>query len=137
MRKFLIFILLFVASNLYAQEKTDKSADANARTAKTSATGVTYTYDSAGNRIKRVGGGNPACLNTWTGNASASWNNAGNWSLGVVPQPSHTVVIPTLTAKPYPNLDVNTTIANIEFTGGTINTNNFNITLDLTSTCPN
>ncbi|MCF0074052.1 hypothetical protein LZD49_26455 [Dyadobacter sp. CY261] len=137
MRKFLFFILLFVAQNLHAQEKADQSTDTKARTAQVNDSAVTYTYDGAGNRIKRVGGISSACLNIWTGNVSASWNNAGNWSLGVVPLPSHTVQIPTVTGKPYPTLDVNTTVSNIRFTGGIINTNNFNITMDLTAVCPN
>ncbi|MAP55429.1 T9SS type A sorting domain-containing protein [Altibacter sp.] len=36
-----------------------------------------------------------AQTNTWTGASDNNWNNASNWSLGVVPTISHDAVIPT------------------------------------------
>ncbi|MGA2440387.1 MAG: glycoside hydrolase family 18 protein, partial [Tepidisphaeraceae bacterium] len=43
-----------------------------------------------------------AATDTWTGNASTTWNNAGNWNYGVVPVSSTTVTInggtPTVTS---------------------------------------
>jgi hypothetical protein len=36
--------------------------------------------------------------NIWTGNVSTEWNNAGNWSIGNVPNPYDKVVIPALPA---------------------------------------
>jgi hypothetical protein len=137
MGKYIIFFLavsLLSAHKLIAQDQ-QKAENVNARTSQTTAAGITYTYDTAGNRIKRLSSGGSGCINTWTGNASAQWNNVGNWSLGVIPQPCHTVVIPTLGGKPYPILDINSTVSNIEFSGGSLNMNGFNIIISFDAGC--
>ncbi len=58
-------------------------------------------------------------VNTWTGNVSSDWNNAGNWSLSVVPDSTHTAQVKYLAEKPYPVLTGNVQIDMLDmFNGG-------------------
>jgi hypothetical protein len=51
----------------------------------------------------------PIPPNTWTGNVNTSWNNAGNWSAGVVPLATDEVIIPDVTNNP--EITTNTAVA--------------------------
>ena len=57
--------------------------------------------------------------NTWVGNTS-TWSEPSNWSLGVVPGPSSSVYIPTVTGnKVYPVLTGNVKVGFFSMHGGT------------------
>ncbi|KAA0990472.1 hypothetical protein [Dyadobacter aurulentus] len=133
--KIIGFVLLSLGS-AFAQDNIPKSEPEPAsRLSMTNGGPATYSYDAAGNRIKRIStSGN--CVNTWTGNVNELWNVAGNWSEGVVPEPCQKVVIPLLSGKPYPVLNVNATVYGIDFAGGNLAMNGFDITLSAQSSCP-
>ena len=58
---------------------------------------------------------------TWTGTVSTNWNVAGNWSSGVVPSPTDSVVIPIVGNQP--TLTANAFVGAVNITGGTLTLN--------------
>jgi hypothetical protein len=138
MKKYLvIFFITLMCQGTYAQG-IPYDSDASARVSQSNADAtITFNYDASGNRIKRAGGATTGCVNIWTGNVNDQWSNAENWSLGIIPQPCHKVSIPALTTKPYPILNINTSISGIIFDGGTIimNTNIYTLTLSTDPGC--
>jgi hypothetical protein len=57
--------------------------------------------------------------NTWTGNASITWTESGNWSCGVVPPSGYDVIIPgSPTGGRQPQLVNNVTVGSLQWTTG-------------------
>jgi hypothetical protein len=54
--------------------------------------------------------------NTWTGATSSDWNTTSNWSLGIVPRTTDSLVFAT-TVVNQPTLPANTTIASVALSG--------------------
>ncbi|MFW5830809.1 MAG: hypothetical protein ACOCVA_01070, partial [Prolixibacteraceae bacterium] len=54
-----------------------------------------------------------ASAQTWTGDVSNSWHEAGNWDSGTVPVANSTVTIPSVSPKPFPVITQSTTIKTI------------------------
>lgn len=69
-----------------------------------------------------------AVTTTWTGSSSTVWSNSSNWSNGV-PGSNDDVIIPASLSN-YPSLTANATIRNFTINGGSLNTNNFNFTVN-------
>src|SRR5579884_162853 len=61
------------------------------------------------------GRGRNMATNIWTGSVSTDWNNAGNWSLGVVPASGDDVVIGTTANSP--TLNTTTTVNAVTISG--------------------
>jgi hypothetical protein len=60
---------------------------------------------------------NAQAIINWTGAVSTSWNNAGNWSTGVIPSAMDNVQIGIAGFTNQPTVNVNATIANLTFGG--------------------
>jgi hypothetical protein len=54
----------------------------------------------------------------WTGNVSTTWEDAANWAEGIVPGPSHHVVIPSGRPR-YPVISTSTAVLSVELMPGT------------------
>ncbi|MBS1759296.1 MAG: hypothetical protein JST23_04150 [Bacteroidetes bacterium] len=65
---------------------------------------------------------NPSCptpaLRTWNGNDNSNWNNAGNWTPAIIPQPCDSVLIPA-NLTDYPSLQDSVTISYLVMEDGT------------------
>ncbi len=56
---------------------------------------------------------------TWTGNSDADWNDGGNWDQAAVPGLGDTVIIPDVSPKPQPVMDLTSvTIKNLTIQSG-------------------
>ncbi len=80
----------------------------------------------------------PDCpVNTWTSAANnGNWNDASNWCNGVVPTGATDAIIPT-GATPYPSLNTNVAINNLEIKAGatvSIGSNTFTVNGAITGT---
>ena len=54
----------------------------------------------------------------WSGSVSADWNVTGNWACGIIPELTHTVLIPNVTNKPVINSGAPGTVNNITIESG-------------------
>ncbi len=100
------------------------------------ASGLTYTFGTAGSEITLTIGGAAAVTSSWNVDAGGSYGLAGNWSNGVPDAPAATAIFgPVITAPRTVNLDANHTVGEIDFNnansytiaagaGGTLTLNN-------------
>jgi hypothetical protein len=73
---------------------------------------------------------------TWTGNVSNSWHDAGNWNSGVVPGSNSTVTIRSVSPQPFPVITQNVTVKEInlpDWSSGELTVTN-NATLTVSET---
>ena len=66
-------------------------------------------------------------INNWTGTAGTAWSTAGNWSLGVVPGATDSVVIPAATNQPV--LTASASVGAVTVSGGTLSLNSQTLTV--------
>ena len=73
----------------------------------------------------------PNTYTSWTGSNSSSWNDAGNWSKGVVPDKTKNVLIPVVNpGANQPTIDAAASVDNITLeTGGVLNDGSYNLSV--------
>ncbi len=76
----------------------------------------------------------PNATLTWTGAVDTNWTNAGNWDLGLIPNPASTAVVPAGPAN-QPHLAGTATVAALSITGGNLTlTGTMNVLGDFSTT---